>query len=190
MADFAALDPLRDIARADAPALCQRAWYANVDGLSHVRRAVCGSFRGIGASQPLETATNGRRRKRMKLAHGLALVVTMGLLRTVLTSVAQAEGATECALTYTRNACPGQEAESYKKCDGQKSCTKLVAADSEKKCQELAIDACQNDRLTVTQSKVITATYKGKAIKSTTGKDDLCLDYPKRDAEFNQCSKK
>ena len=32
--------------------------------------------------------------------------------------------------------------------------------------------------------------FKGKAIKSTSGKDDLCLDYSKRDAEFNQCSKK
>jgi hypothetical protein len=126
----------------------------------------------------------------MKLRHGLTAAVVFGLLRTVLTSVAQAEGPTECALTYTRTACPGQEAESYKKCDGQKSCTKSVAADSEAKCQELAVNACSNDRLTVTQSKVITATYKGKAIKSKAGKDDLCLDYAKRDAEFNQCGKK
>ena len=108
---------------------------------------------------------------------------------TVLTSVAQAEGPTDCALTYTRTACPGQEAESYKKCDGQKSCTKSVAADSATKCEELAVNACANDRLTITQSKVITATYKGKAIKSKAGKDDLCLDYAKRDAEFNHCGK-
>ena len=28
------------------------------------------------------------------------------------------------------------------------------------------------------------------ALKSKGGKDDMCLDYAKRDAEFNQCSKK
>jgi hypothetical protein len=126
----------------------------------------------------------------MKLRHGLTAAVVFGLLRTVLTSVAQAEGPTECALTYTRTACPGQEAESYKKCDGQKSCTKSVAADSAAKCEELAVNACSNDRLNITQSKVITASFKGKAIKSKAGKDDLCLDYAKRDAEFNQCGKK
>ena len=50
--------------------------------------------------------------------------------------------------------------------------------------------ACANDRLNITQSKVISASYKGKALKSKGGKDDLCLDYAKRDADFNQCGKK
>ena len=47
--------------------------------------------------------------------------------------------------------------------------------------------ACANDRLEITKSKVITAKYKGKALKSKGGKDDMCLDYAKRDTEFNQC---
>jgi hypothetical protein len=103
---------------------------------------------------------------------------------------ARAEDKTDCALSYTRTACAGQEAESYKKCDGQKSCTKYVPADSPEKCQQAAVQACSNDRLTVTQNKSISAAYKGKALKSKAGKDDLCLDYAKRDSEFNQCTKK
>ena len=103
---------------------------------------------------------------------------------------ARAEEPAECALTYTRTACPGQEAESYKKCDGKKTCTKDVPAASEQACQEAAVKACSNDRLTITDSKVITAKYKGKALKSKGGKDDFCLDYEKRAAEFHQCVKK
>lgn len=102
----------------------------------------------------------------------------------------QADAATDCAVTYTRTACPGKEAESFKKCDGQKSCTKYLDADSEEKCRVAAINACANDRLDVTKSKVITAKFKGKGIKSQAGKEDLCLDYPKRATEFNQCGKK
>jgi hypothetical protein len=98
--------------------------------------------------------------------------------------------ATDCKIVYTRTACPGQEAESYKKCDGQKSCAKFVAAATEQECQVAAVAACANDRLTITQSKVITATFKGKALKTKAGKDDMCLDYSKRDTEFNQCTKK
>lgn len=101
-----------------------------------------------------------------------------------------AQDKTDCALTYTRTACPGQEAESYKKCDGKQSCTKDVPADSEQACQAAAVEACSNDRLTVTKSKTITAKYKGKALKSKAGKPDMCLDYAKRAAEFNQCGGK
>ena len=129
----------------------------------------------------------------MKLRHALTAAILLGGLASVLGSVetAQAEDkGGDCALSYTRTACPGQEAESYKKCDGKQSCTKNVAAASEAACQEAAVAACSNDRLTVTASKVISATYKGKALKSKAGKADLCLDYSKRDTEFNQCSKK
>lgn len=102
----------------------------------------------------------------------------------------QTDAATDCAVTYNRTACPGREAESFKKCDGKKSCTKYFDADSAEKCKAAAINACANDRLDVTKSKVISAKFKGRAIKSQAGKEDLCLDYPKRDTEFNQCSKK
>jgi len=98
--------------------------------------------------------------------------------------------ATDCAVTYARTACPGMEEESYKKCDGQKSCTKDVDANSEDQCRVAAVNACANDRLTVTKSKIITAKFKGKSLKSKSGQDDLCLDYPKRATEFNQCAKK
>ncbi len=42
-------------------------------------------------------------------------------------------------------------------------------------------------RLDITMSKVITAMYKGEAIKTKSGKDDFCLDYPNKDTEFNKC---
>ena len=47
--------------------------------------------------------------------------------------------------------------------------------------------ACANDRLTVTKSKVIVATFKGKLLKSAAGNDDFCADYANRSTEFNQC---
>ncbi|MCW7537737.1 hypothetical protein OOT46_07720 [Aquabacterium sp. A7-Y] len=99
-----------------------------------------------------------------------------------------AQDPSDCTIHYTRTACPGKEAESYKKCDGQQSCAKPAPASSEKACQEAALKACANDRLDITHSKVITATYKGKPIKSTTGKDDFCADYAKRKTEFDRCS--
>ena len=125
----------------------------------------------------------------MKIKYALTAAFAVALVSQML-PVAEADEASACAITYTRTACPGQEAESYKKCDGKQSCTKHVSAPSEAMCLDAAIKACSNDRLDVTASKVIHAKYKGKAIRSKAGKDDLCLDYAKRDAEFNQCGKK
>jgi hypothetical protein len=125
----------------------------------------------------------------MKIRHAISALFAVTLLSRML-PIAEADSASDCDVTYTRTACPGQEAESYKKCDGQQTCTKHVAAASEAACVEAAINACANDRLDITKSKVITAKYKGKALKSKSGKDDMCLDYAKRDAEFNQCGKK
>jgi hypothetical protein len=131
----------------------------------------------------------------MKLVSALTATLALGALSLVLAGFdvgldqAHADGG-ECAIHYTRTACPGQEAKSYEKCDGKQSCTKNVAAASEEKCAEAALQACANDRLNVTQSKVITASFRGKALKSRSGKDDFCLDYEKRQTEFNQCSKK
>jgi hypothetical protein len=122
----------------------------------------------------------------MKIKHASSAVLFLGLVSQML-PIADAEEATDCDLTYTRTACTGKEAESYAKCDGKQSCTKHVAAASEAACAEAAVKACSNDRLEITKSKVITAKFKGKALKNKTGKDDFCLDYAKRDAEFNQC---
>ena len=124
----------------------------------------------------------------MKLHLALAVFVAVGAFS--LFGQAAADDKTDCALEYTRTACPGQETESYKKCDGAKACTKYVAADSAEKCQAEASSACSNDRLNVTASKEIKAKFKGKELKSKSGKDDFCADYAKRATEFNQCSKK
>jgi hypothetical protein len=101
---------------------------------------------------------------------------------------AQAQG--DCGISYMRTACPGKEAQSYAKCDGQASCIKFVAADSAQACQTAALKACANDRLDITKSKVVGATYKGAPLKSATGKADFCEDYDKRAAEFDQCDSK
>ena len=49
-----------------------------------------------------------------------------------------------CELKFTRTACPGKEAISYKKCDGAKSCSEFVDAASAKECGDLATKACEN----------------------------------------------
>jgi SET domain-containing protein len=122
----------------------------------------------------------------------MKVMLSFSLLATVAMSfgLAMAEDKTDCAVTYTRAACPGKEAESYAKCDGKQSCVKYVPAKSAEECSAAAAQACSNDRPMVTESKVINASYKGKPVKSSSGKADFCVDYAKRATEFNQCSKK
>lgn len=111
--------------------------------------------------------------------------VALGLL----TSVAYAQDKGDCAVQYTRTACPGKEAESFSKCGGKATCVKHVEAATSQACQTAAVKACANDRLDITKSKVIAATYKGQPLKSATGKDDFCADYEKRAVEFDKCGK-
>lgn len=118
----------------------------------------------------------------------LALCASLAALAWAPHAFAQAQG--DCAITYTRTACPGKEAQSYAKCDGQASCIKFVAVDSAQACQAAALKACANDRLDITRSKVIGASYKGEPQKSATGKADFCMDYDKRAAEFDKCDAK
>lgn len=110
----------------------------------------------------------------------VGIVLSMG--------AAQAQEVTDCAVTYNRTACTGQEETSYKKCDGDPTCVKYKKADSLEACQAAALKACGNRRLNITKSKVVTATFQGQPIKSTSGNEDFCLDYPKRDQEYNQCT--
>lgn len=93
----------------------------------------------------------------------------------------------DCAIHYVRAACPGAEATSYRKCGGKPTCTKMKIADSVEKCQRLALNACRNLRVLITESKVITADYKGKPIQTKNGNDDFCLEYPNRELEYFQC---
>jgi hypothetical protein len=67
--------------------------------------------------------------KKLALFTALALATLLGLFAGT-SERTRAEDKTDCALTYTRTACAGQETESYKKCDGKKTCTKYVPADS------------------------------------------------------------
>ena len=95
----------------------------------------------------------------------------------------------DCIVHYVRTACDGQEETSYAKCDGEQECDKAKEAASVEECQAAALKSCGNDRLDITKSKVITATYKGEAIKPDAESDnmDFCLNYENRDAEYNQC---
>jgi hypothetical protein len=102
-------------------------------------------------------------------------------------SSVQAEDKAVCAVTTKRAACPGKEAESFKKCEGKPSCSKNIEAASAAACVDAATASCSNDRLEVTKSKAITATWNGQPLKSKSGKEDLCQDYAKRAAEFDKC---
>jgi hypothetical protein len=95
----------------------------------------------------------------------------------------------ECAVESIRTACPGQEAESFSKCGGKQSCMTPESAGSTQDCQAAALKACANDRLSITKSKVVHASFDGKAVMSASGKDDFCADYEKRAAEFDHCAK-
>lgn len=110
------------------------------------------------------------------------------LLSALILSVSGAQAlAGSCDINYTRTACPGKEAISFKKCDGKPSCTKTKAADTLEACRSKAVAACANDRLDITKSKVVTATFDGKPVKNKAGGTDHCLDYAEKEAEFNKC---
>jgi hypothetical protein len=107
----------------------------------------------------------------------ITLAVLFGL------SFASSTLAADCVVHYDRTACPGQETESYSKCGGSKSCDKDEAGDTEAACIESAKAACENKRLEITKSKVITATFKGKSL---TGPYDGSFCAPDR-PDFNKC---
>ena len=113
--------------------------------------------------------------------------ILLTALGVVMLSAGSAYAETDCAVSYTRTACPGQEEVSYAKCGGDQSCMKYKEADSLEACQAAANKSCRNRRLNITESKVITATWQGAAIQSKNGNDDFCLDYENREAEFNHC---
>jgi hypothetical protein len=116
-------------------------------------------------------------------------VVFLGFIASITMQTAHAQDKADCAVSYTRSACPGKETESFAKCEGKATCTKNVAAASPAACQDAALKACANDRLDVTKSKMISASFKGEALKSSTGKADFCADYANRATEFDKCGK-
>ena len=89
---------------------------------------------------------------------GLGLVASLGFAGSTL---ADDSG---CVVHYVRTACQGQEAVSFKKCDGQAECDKTKPADSAEACAAAALKSCSNSRLDITKYKVITAKYNGEAL--------------------------
>jgi hypothetical protein len=110
--------------------------------------------------------------------------LTFALLCLSSANLANAAG---CEVTVTRTACAGQEAISYKKCDGEASCTNAVEAADAAACQAEAVKECENKRLNITKSKVITATFNGAGLKNSAGGDDFCANYAGRAEQFDKC---
>ncbi|NRB37623.1 MAG: hypothetical protein HRU20_04040 [Pseudomonadales bacterium] len=92
-----------------------------------------------------------------------------------------------CDIHYTKYACEGNEKTSFRTYSGKPSCVKNKEAASADECKALAVKSCANSRHNITKSKVITATFDGAVLKASAGASDFCLEYSKRDAEFNQC---
>ncbi|HEX8963024.1 MAG TPA: hypothetical protein VF801_08460 [Rhodocyclaceae bacterium] len=93
-----------------------------------------------------------------------------------------------CEIVVSRDACPGNEALSYKKCDGKKACTESVAAPDAAACKKAAIAACEVFRPGITKSKSITSVkFDGTPVKPDGSDPDFCKSYPKRAAEYNKC---
>jgi hypothetical protein len=105
------------------------------------------------------------------------------LLIIALIAMGSISFAGECVLHVIREACPGQETESYKKCEGKKECDENKSADSEKACMKEALKACENARLEITKSKLITAVFDKKPVEG--GKQFCAADRP----DFNKCKK-
>jgi hypothetical protein len=89
----------------------------------------------------------------------------------------------ECKINVTRAACPGKDAESYKKCDGKASCDEVKKVGSAEACAKEALKACENvgDRQKVTKSKAITAMFNGQPVEG--GKNFCEASRP----DFNKC---
>lgn len=113
--------------------------------------------------------------------------VTPVLATTLLLSLSNLAFAGSCEIHFTRTACPGQEEISYKKCNGQQSCSEIVDVADAQGCKTAATQACENQRLNITKSKVITAKFDGAEIKTDAGGTDFCMVYANRAAEFDQC---
>ncbi len=77
----------------------------------------------------------------------------------------------ECVIHTTRYACPGQEAESYSKCNGKQSCDQTQEAANVDACAALSLQACANKRYTVTKYKSVTSKFDGKPVS---GGIDFC----------------
>ena len=92
------------------------------------------------------------------------LIAALGMLATLGVSGAALADDSGCVVHYVRTACQGQEAVSFKKCDGKAECDKTKPADSADACAAAALKSCNNSRLDITKYKMITAKYNGEAL--------------------------
>lgn len=93
-----------------------------------------------------------------------------------------------CEIVVSRDACPGKEALSFKKCDGKKVCSEFVEAADASACKQAAVAACEVFRPGITKSKSVTSVkFDGTAVKPDGKSPDFCTGYPKRAAEYNKC---
>jgi hypothetical protein len=93
-----------------------------------------------------------------------ALISTLGLFAALGFSGLTVADDSGCVVNYVRIACQGQEAESFKKCDGEAECDRTKPADSAEACAAAALKSCDNSRLDITKYKVITAKYNGETL--------------------------
>ena len=114
----------------------------------------------------------------MKIRH---FYLAMGMVSAMYGATAQAG---TCEVSITRTACPGNEELSFKKCNGKASCSDFQEAATADACAALATAECANNRLTITKSKVITATFDGAPVAAGA---DLCQTYANRATEFDKC---
>jgi hypothetical protein len=96
--------------------------------------------------------------------------------------------ADNCEIVVSRDACPGKEALSFKKCDGKKVCSEFVEAANAAACKQAAVAACEVFRPGITKSKSVTSVkFKGTAVKPDGGDADFCKGYPRRATEYDKC---
>lgn len=93
-----------------------------------------------------------------------------------------------CEIVVSRDACPGNEVLSYKKCDGKKSCSEFVKTSDAAACKQAALAACEVFRPGITKAKSITSVkFDGTPVKPDGADSDFCKSYPKRATEYNKC---
>lgn len=93
----------------------------------------------------------------------------------LLLFVSGVASAADCVIHVTRTACPGQDKESFSKCNGNASCDEKALVVSASQCASKAKASCANSRLTITKYKKITADYDGAAVE---GGKDFCIGHP------------
>ncbi len=96
----------------------------------------------------------------------------------------------DCEIVVSRDPCPGQEALSYKKCEGKKACSEFVKVPDVAACKKAAIAACEVFRPGITRAKsVTTVKFDGTLVKPDGTDPDFCKSYPKRATEYGKCGK-